>query len=161
MHLHAKVDVDDVWATMGSDNLNHRSWTHDRELPIGVLGADLDPKSPSDPAGLGDGARVFAQDLRLRLWREHLDRDPIDVADLLEPLEAFEAFRRRQAGQLAARHDGGGPGERPPGRVLVHEPGSIGPFQCVWAEPVCRTIFDLDDRPWRDRLRGRPDRGGP
>ena len=111
VYVHAKiVVVDDVWAMVGSDNLNRRSWSHDSELSIGVLDAEPDPREPRDPAGLGDGARVFARDLRLRLCREHLDRDPDDVADLLDPRDVFAAFRR-QAQQLAAWHDRGGAGE--------------------------------------------------
>ena len=110
VYVHAKiVVVDDVWAMVGSDNLNRRSWSHDSELSIGVLDAEPDPREPLDPAGLGDGARVFARDLRLRLSREHLDRDPDDVADLLDPRDAFAAFRR-QAQQLAAWHDQGDAG---------------------------------------------------
>ena len=77
VYVHAKVCViDDVWASVGSDNFNRRSWTHDSELSCAVLDDTRDEREPADPAGLGDGARVFARDLRLRLWREHLDRDP-------------------------------------------------------------------------------------
>ena len=33
IYVHAKACVvDDAWATVGSDNLNRRSWTHDSEL---------------------------------------------------------------------------------------------------------------------------------
>ena len=75
VYVHAKVVVvDDVWAMVGSDNLNRRSWSHDSELSIGVLDYALDAREPHDPAGLGDRARGFARDLRLRLSREHLDR---------------------------------------------------------------------------------------
>src|SRR3712207_9522582 len=64
----------DVWASVGSDNFNRRSWTHDSELSSAVLDTTRDPREPRDPAGTGDGARTFARDLRLELAREHLDR---------------------------------------------------------------------------------------
>jgi phosphatidylserine/phosphatidylglycerophosphate/cardiolipin synthase-like enzyme len=155
VYVHAKaVVVDDVWAMVGSDNLNRRSWSHDSELSIAVLDSEPDTREPRDPAGLGDGARTFARDLRLRLWREHLDRDADDVADLLHPREAFAAFRR-QAEQLAAWHEGGSCGPRPPGRVLPHQRYDPTTVERLWATPLYRMIYDPDGRPWRDRLRGR------
>ena len=155
MYVHAKVVViDDVWAMIGSDNLNRRSWSHDSELSISVLDSELDPRDPRDPAGLGDGARTFARDLRLRLWREHLDRDAADLADLMHPEQAFAAFRR-QAEQLAAWHDGGQSGPRPPGRVVPHHGYAPGSTQRLWATPLYRIVYDPDGRPWRDRARGR------
>jgi phosphatidylserine/phosphatidylglycerophosphate/cardiolipin synthase-like enzyme len=155
VYVHAKVVVvDDVWAMVGSDNLNRRSWSHDSELSIAVLDAELDTREPRDPAGRGDGARTFARDLRLRLWREHLDRHAADTTDLLDPREAFAAFRR-QAQMLAAWHEGGGSGSRPPGRVLPHQRGNLTPAERLWAAPLYRMIYDPDGRPWRDRLRGR------
>jgi phosphatidylserine/phosphatidylglycerophosphate/cardiolipin synthase-like enzyme len=155
VYVHAKVVVvDDVWAMVGSDNLNRRSWSHDSELSIGVLDYALDAREPRDPAGLGDGARGFARDLRLRLGREHLDRGPDDVADLLHPREAFAAFRR-QAADLAAWHEAGQPGPRPPGRVVPHQRRQITAVQRLWATPLYRMVYDPDGRPWRDRIRGR------
>ena len=155
VYVHAKVVVaDDVWAMVGSDNLNRRSWSHDSELSIAVLDAQRDAREPRDPAGLGDGARTFARDLRLRLWREHLDRGDDDVADLLDPAEAFTAFRR-QAQALAAWHAGGERGERPAGRVTPHHPHRPTAVQRLWAAPLYRLVYDPDGRPWRDRLRGR------
>jgi phosphatidylserine/phosphatidylglycerophosphate/cardiolipin synthase-like enzyme len=155
VYVHAKaVVVDDVWAMVGSDNFNRRSWSHDSELSIAVLDSEPDAREPRDPAGLGDGARTFARDLRLRLWREHLDRVADDVADLLHPREAFAAFRR-QAEQLAAWHEGGGCGPRPPGRVLPHQRYDPTTVERLWATPLYRMIYDPDGRPWRDRLRGR------
>ncbi len=155
VYVHAKVVViDDVWAMVGSDNLNRRSWTHDSELSIAVLDAQADAREPRDPAGLGDGARAFARDLRLRLWREHLDRRDDDVSDLLHPKDAFAAFRQ-QATLLAAWHDGGRRGPRPPGRVLPHQPGRVTAWQRLWATPLYRVVYDPDGRPVRDRVRGR------
>lgn len=155
VYVHAKaMVVDDVWAMVGSDNLNRRSWSHDSELSIAVLDSEADAREPRDPAGLGDGARTFARDLRLGLWREHLDRDVDDVADLLDPQEAFAAFRR-QAEQLAAWHEGGSSGSRPAGRVLPHQRRDPTTVERLWATPLYRMIYDPDGRPWRDRFRGR------
>jgi phosphatidylserine/phosphatidylglycerophosphate/cardiolipin synthase-like enzyme len=155
VYVHAKVViVDDVWAMVGSDNLNRRSWSHDSELSIAVLDSRLDSREPRDPAGLGDGARTFARDLRLRLWREHLDRGVDDVEDLLDPQEAFAVFRR-QAAALAAWHQAGEAGTRPPGRILPHRLGDVTAVQRLWATPVYRMVCDPDGRPWRDRFRGR------
>ena len=155
VYVHAKiVVVDDVWAMVGSDNLNRRSWSHDSELSIGVLDSDPDLREPRDPAGLGDGARVFARDLRLRLCSEHLDRGPGDVDDLLSPAGVVAAFRR-QAGALAAWHEGGGTGGRPPGRLLPHRTCRPTTVQRYWAAPLYRLVYDPDGRPLRDRIRGR------
>jgi phosphatidylserine/phosphatidylglycerophosphate/cardiolipin synthase-like enzyme len=155
VYVHAKVVVaDDVWAMVGSDNLNRRSWSHDSELSIAVLDSELDARQPADPAGLGDGARTFARDLRLRLWREHLDRSDDDVSDLLAPAEAFAAFAR-QAELLAAWHAAGAAGPRPAGRVLPHRPVCPTALQRIWATPLYRLVYDPDGRPLRDRLRRR------
>jgi phosphatidylserine/phosphatidylglycerophosphate/cardiolipin synthase-like enzyme len=154
VYVHAKVVVvDDTWAMIGSDNLNRRSWTHDSELSVAVLDATRDDRQPLDPGGLGDGARSFARDLRLRLWAEHLDRGD-DIDDLVDPEEAFAAFAR-SAQQLQDWYDDGCVGPRPPGRVRPHVPEQLTRSQRVWAPALYRTLYDPDGRPWRDRLRGR------
>jgi phosphatidylserine/phosphatidylglycerophosphate/cardiolipin synthase-like enzyme len=57
VYVHAKVCVvDDQWMTVGSDNLNRRSWTHDSELTCAVV----------DPDG------VLPRSMRTSLWAEHL-----------------------------------------------------------------------------------------
>jgi phosphatidylserine/phosphatidylglycerophosphate/cardiolipin synthase-like enzyme len=155
IYVHAKVCVvDDVWAAVGSDNLNRRSWTHDSELSAAVLDETLDDRDPRDPAGLGDGARVFARELRLRLWREHLGRGPGEDGDLLDPVEGFEAFRRAGAA-LTAWHRGGRRGPRPPGYATEHHPGRVKPWAAWWATPVYRSVVDPDGRPRRLRRAGR------
>jgi phosphatidylserine/phosphatidylglycerophosphate/cardiolipin synthase-like enzyme len=155
IYVHAKVCVvDDVWATVGSDNLNRRSWTNDAELTAAVLDERHDPRTPADPAGLGDGARVFARDLRLALWREHLGRAEDDHDDLLDPQSGFEAWRRAAA-DLAAWHRGGRRGTRPPGRAVEHHPGRVQPWAAWWAWPFYKTVVDPDGRPRRLRRAGK------
>jgi phosphatidylserine/phosphatidylglycerophosphate/cardiolipin synthase-like enzyme len=150
VYVHAKVCVvDDVWASVGSDNFNRRSWTHDSELSCAVLDATPDPRSPLDPAGLGDGARVYARDLRLRLMAAHLDADsaPVDpssaVAAMVSSAQALEAW-----------HGSGRRGPRPPGRLRPHTPERLPRRTRLWALPLYRLIYDPDGRPLRHRLRG-------
>jgi phosphatidylserine/phosphatidylglycerophosphate/cardiolipin synthase-like enzyme len=156
VYVHAKVCiVDDVWASIGSDNFNRRSWTHDSELSIAVLDPTPDEREPVHPDGQLNVARRFARDLRLRLWREHLDRpDDRDDSDLIDPDEAVEVFRK-SAEALQAWYDGGRQGARPPGRVRPHQPERLTLRTKLWAEPVYRLFYDPDGRPWR--MRGRQD----
>ncbi|CAN5879304.1 phospholipase D-like domain-containing protein [soil metagenome] len=157
VYVHAKVCViDDVWATVGSDNLNRRSWTHDSELSCAVIDDTRDERPPVDPAGHGDGARVYARELRLRLLREHLDRaaDGSQDADLVDPAAAIAALTA-SADTLQAWHDGGWVGSRPPGRLRPHRPERLGPWTRLWAVPAYRLLYDPDGRSLRARRRGR------
>jgi phosphatidylserine/phosphatidylglycerophosphate/cardiolipin synthase-like enzyme len=151
VYVHAKVCViDDVWAAVGSDNFNRRSWTHDSEVSCAVLDADRDTREPRDPGSLGDGARKYARDLRLALAREHLDRGDDDDADLVDPATAFAAFREA-ADELDRWHRMGRRGPRPRGRLRPYRVPELGPVTRVWAEPVYRLAFDPDGRPARLR----------
>jgi phosphatidylserine/phosphatidylglycerophosphate/cardiolipin synthase-like enzyme len=160
IYVHAKVGIiDDVWATIGSNNLNNRSWTHDSELTAAILDDERDPRSPADPAGLGDGARRFARQLRLDLMREHLDLGDAHDADvaLLDPDDAAETVRR-QAAALDAWHAGGRRGQRPPGRLRRHEPGHEQTRRAAWRNrwligPAYRLFLDPDGRPLGMRMR--------
>jgi phosphatidylserine/phosphatidylglycerophosphate/cardiolipin synthase-like enzyme len=155
VYVHAKVCVvDDVWASVGSDNFNRRSWTHDSELSCAVLDETRDARQPTDPAGLGDGARVFARDLRLRLLREHLDRAPdgAEDGDLIDPAAAVKAVTE-SAEALRAWHAAGRSGPRPPGRLVPHEPERTRWATRLWAVPAYRLVYDPDGRPWRSRWR--------
>ncbi len=156
VYVHAKVCVvDDVWASVGSDNFNRRSWTHDSELSSAVLDTTLDPREPRDPAGTGDGARTFARDLRLVLAREHTDRaeDGSEDDDLLDPA-AFVATLEAQATELDAWHEDGRRGPRPRGRLRHHEPERLSLATRLWATPLYRLVDDPDGRPLRLRRRG-------
>ncbi|WP_431894831.1 phospholipase D-like domain-containing protein [Nonomuraea sp. bgisy101] len=144
VYVHAKVCVvDDVWASVGSDNVNLRSWTFDSELSCAVIDEEPDPRPPA-------GARRFARDLRLTLAAEHLDRDPGDLADLCDPKEAFEAFAE-SAARLDAWHRGGRRGPRPPGRLRRHPRPGLGRLRRTMAMPLYRMVVDPDGRPPRLR----------
>jgi phosphatidylserine/phosphatidylglycerophosphate/cardiolipin synthase-like enzyme len=156
VYVHAKVCViDDVWATVGSDNLNRRSWTHDSELSCAVIDDTRDERAPLDPAGRGDGARVYARELRLRLLREHLDRatDGSQDQDLLDPGSAIAALTA-SADALQAWHDSGRVGPRPPGRLRPHRPERLGMLTRLWAVPAYRLLYDPDGRSLRARRHG-------
>lgn len=156
VYVHAKVCVvDDVWASVGSDNFNRRSWTHDSELSSGVLDTTRDPREPRDPAGTGDGARTFARDLRLALAREHLDlpHDGSRDDDVLDP-DRFVETVTAAAEALDAWHDGGRQGPRPPGRLRPHKAERLPLLTRLWATPVYRLLDDPDGRPLRLRRQG-------
>jgi phosphatidylserine/phosphatidylglycerophosphate/cardiolipin synthase-like enzyme len=155
VYVHAKVCViDDVWASVGSDNFNRRSWGHDSEIACAVLDEERDSRAPTDPAGLGDGARRYARDLRLQLWREHFGRKDGDDRDLIDPAEAVSTFRE-VAETLERWHSGGGRGERPPGQVRPHPRIRPSRLTRLWAEPFYRTVYDPDARPAAMRNAGR------
>ena len=151
VYVHAKVCVvDDVWASVGSDNVNRRSWTHDSELSCAVLDEELDGREPGSIDRFGDGARRFARDLRLELAREHLDRADGEDGDLLDPVSAFDAFARSAEG-LQRWHDSGRVGDRPPGRMRPYRQDPLSRRTMSWAAPLFRTIYDPDGRPRRMR----------
>jgi len=149
IYVHAKVCViDDVWACIGSDNFNRRSWTHDSELNVAVLDGDLDDRAPT-VVGTAPAAR-FARDLRLRLAAEHLGRDSGECDELIDPDSAFEAFAR-SARDLRQWHDDNGTGPRPKGRLLSVDDQKISALTRAWATPVYRILYDPDGRPRKDR----------
>ncbi len=148
VYVHAKVCVmDDVWATIGSDNFNRRSWTHDSELSAVVIDESAEDHSP------------YARRLRLTLAAEHLDRDiePDDDASLLRAMAdcvdasgMFAAFAE-SARQLDAWHDGGRVGERPPGRLRRLLEPDLNALERAVALLPYRLLHDPDGRPRRLR----------
>jgi phosphatidylserine/phosphatidylglycerophosphate/cardiolipin synthase-like enzyme len=87
VYVHAKIGiVDDRWLTVGSANLNEHSLFNDTELNLVVQDAEL------------------ARAARLRLWREHLERedvdgDPAELVDTVWRPLAEAGLRRRQSGE--------------------------------------------------------------
>ena len=139
VYVHAKACViDDVWACVGSDNLNRRSWTHDSELSCAVL----------------DSEGEFARDLRLRLLREHLDRadDGSEDGGLADPVRLWMKSSTRQRRWMTGTHRAG----------RGQAPGSTAPAQSREVElvhaAVGRTRVPVDLRPGRTVL-ARPDQG--
>ncbi|GAA0976857.1 Major cardiolipin synthase ClsA [Nocardioides aquaticus] len=157
IYVHAKACVvDDAWVSVGSDNMNRRSWTHDSELSAAVVDAEHDGRAPADPRGDGTGARRFARDLRLLLAAEHLGLDPDrpdQVAPLLEP-QSFVDAMAASADRLDEWHRGGRVGPRPPGRLRRHAPPPVPRSTRLWATPVYRLLHDPDGRPFRMRRAG-------
>jgi phosphatidylserine/phosphatidylglycerophosphate/cardiolipin synthase-like enzyme len=148
VYVHAKACVvDDTWATIGSDNFNRRSWTHDSELSAVVLDTD----------------DAYARRLRLTLAAEHLDRevDPDGglaaleeaVADCVDPAGMFRAFRA-SADRLDAWHDAGAAGERPAGRLRRIRKPDLGAVTRTVAMAPYLVLHDPDGRPRPLKRRG-------
>ena len=132
VYVHAKTClVDDTWASVGSDNFNRRSWTHDSELSAVVL----------------DPEREFARDLRLALAAEHLDRDPgASLDDCVDGAGMFRAFAA-SAAALDGWHADGRVGPRPPGRLRRLEPPRLGRLARAMAVAPYLWVHDPDGRP--------------
>lgn len=150
VYVHSKFCVvDDVWMTVGSDNVNRRSWTYDSEITCAVLDERRDEREPQVLRRDGDAARFLPRDTRLRLMREHLDA--ADDTGLLDPVSAFEAFRSTAAA-LDAWHAGGCVGPRPAGRLRAY----VNPHVALWERALGKVAYkfadDPDGRPMR--LRG-------
>jgi len=92
VYVHAKIGiVDDRWLTVGSANLNEHSLFNDTEVNVVLHDEEL------------------ARAARLRLWREHLERDDVDgdpvrvVDELWRPIAEEELTRRRNEGYVERR----------------------------------------------------------
>jgi len=134
IYVHSKVCViDDDWASVGSDNFNRRSWTHDSEVSATVV----------HPG--------YARALRHELVREHLGlqgEHEVGIDEL--PLIFSQSADARDAWSRAGRR---GPG--PPGQLRrLDEPG-LGKGTLAWATPLYRLVYDPDGRPLALRLRRR------
>jgi phosphatidylserine/phosphatidylglycerophosphate/cardiolipin synthase-like enzyme len=133
IYVHAKVCVmDDVWTSVGSDNVNLRSWTHDSELSCAVVQPD--------------GGTGFGRQLRMRLGREHLGRAEGDDADLRDPAGMFTVYAKA-ARALDEWYAGGCVGPRPPGRLRRYSLPRLSPSALLAADPLYRLIADPDGRP--------------
>ena len=123
VYVHAKVCVVDVWAIVGSDNLNLRSWTHDSELSCAVLDATRDARAPSDPGGLGDGARVSPATCASADGRAPRPQGRRGVSP--GPARGVRETWAKAADELEGWYAGGCVWPRPPGRVQRHRPSHV------------------------------------
>ena len=141
VYVHAKVCViDDVWASVGSDNFNRRSWTHDSELSCVVLDEE------------------YARSLRLTLAAEHLDRLGRGGGERAGGGDGrlrragrglFDAYAA-SADRLDTWYARGRVGERPPGRLRRLPLPPLSPFQQPVGQGAARG-------PARPRRASRPD----
>ena len=100
LYVHAKIGiVDDTWLTIGSANLNEHSFFNDTEMNV----VTCDP--------------TVARETRLRLWAEHLERSPGEVAG--EPVAVIDNLWRPIAGEQLERRKRG----EPPTHRLSELPG--------------------------------------
>jgi phosphatidylserine/phosphatidylglycerophosphate/cardiolipin synthase-like enzyme len=86
IHVHSKVLLcDDTYVLMGTGNVNRRSMFFDREVAVGIADASI------------------AESVRARLWGEHLEASPSDLADATDGIERFvkEGGRVRRYPDLA------------------------------------------------------------
>lgn len=85
IYVHSKLMiVDDIYAVIGSQNINVRSMTYDTEIAVAVV----------DEMLTLDGVCQFAKDFRLSLWGEHLDLDTLSSL-LQNPIEAMKEWERQ------------------------------------------------------------------
>ncbi|MGL5817004.1 MAG: phospholipase D family protein [Phycicoccus sp.] len=174
VYVHSKVCiVDDVWASVGSDNFNRRSWSYDSEVACAVQDTrttDHAGRAPRD---------AFPLRLRRELVGEHLgipaDEVPDDPDELWDAMaaaaDALDAWyagavdpvgrgvrpRLPRLSRLAAPRKGtavrwrhrrpaaaGAPGvQRPPGRLRRLEPPELSRAQLRWA-PRLYDVVDPD-----------------
>ncbi|HYN31178.1 MAG TPA: phospholipase D-like domain-containing protein, partial [Ilumatobacteraceae bacterium] len=146
VYVHSKACiVDDVWMSIGSDNLNRRSWTHDSELSCAIVDSTRDEREPRDPSGLGDGARKLARDTRLRLSCEHTG----GVFDADAMVDAHEWFRalRESAEALDTWHRTDRDGPRPSGHLRAHQIERVRARRHGLLRRVHSHLLDPDGRP--------------
>ena len=141
IYVHAKCCiVDDTWTSIGSDNFNRRSWTHDSELSAVVV----------------DSEGEYARRLRLTLAAEHLGRggDPGAAATASTPTRCTPSSSGRPPA-LDDWYAGGQAGPRPPGRLRRLQPPELPRLKRALALPLYLRMHDPDGRPGTAAEEGR------
>ncbi len=174
IYVHSKVCcIDDVWASVGSDNFNRRSWSSDSEIACAVQ--DLRVSDRHHPAPRDS----FPLRVRRELVAEHLGIEPDDVPDdpdavwdlMAAAADALDAWYAGGQGPRGRRHlprpraplkgtavrwrrrsgaAGGALGvDRPAGRLRRLSPPELSRTQLLWA-PRLYDVFDPDGTVLRD-----------
>jgi phosphatidylserine/phosphatidylglycerophosphate/cardiolipin synthase-like enzyme len=110
IYVHSKfMIVDDRFVAIGSTNVGLRSHTTDSELHVSILDTAIDEN------GLMNGTKVtvckFAQELRKRVWHEHLN---VPESALHDPIAAKSHWPRQTKGSTKVHHAAYHSGEPPP-----------------------------------------------
>ena len=151
VYVHAKVCIiDDTWVTIGSDNFNRRSWTHDSELTCAIMDETAGSGRVGQEAAAG-GPSGFAARLRATLADEHHGGQGAADADGLAQIS--EAFRVAAA-RLDEWHADGRRGVRPPGRLRGYPDPRLSAWTRAWARLAYKVIYDPDGRPRAMRRAG-------
>jgi len=88
--VHSKLwVVDDVYAKIGTANVNRRSTTFDTEVDLHIIDGALDR-----------GARSAALGLRVQCWAEHLRLSGPDIAGLDDPIFALNYWDNLVGGRI-------------------------------------------------------------
>jgi hypothetical protein len=109
--------VDDCFVAIGSTNVGLRSHTTDSELHVGLVDGELIDSTI-------DGRKVqvcrFARELRLRIWKEHLNVP--DIA-LLDPIAAKVQWPRQggSGGPAKVHHAVYHSGDVPPREATISD----------------------------------------
>ncbi len=174
IYVHSKVCViDDVWASVGSDNFNRRSWSSDSEAACAVQDLRVSDRSTPVPRD------SFALRVRRELVAEHVGIHPDDVPDdpdavwdlMAAAAAALDEWYAAGHGPRSRRHlprpsaprkgtavhwrrrcgpsTGEVGAERPPGRLRRLSPPELSRSQLLWA-PRLYDLFDPDGTVLRD-----------
>ena len=91
IYVHAKLMIiDDIWAIIGSANINRRCMTHDSEIDIAVIDGKIE-----------NGRRKFARNLRKSLWAEHLGVGASRVDDPIASISLWSGIAAARTGHIA------------------------------------------------------------
>lgn len=115
VYVHAKVCVvDDVWASVGSDNINLRSWTNDSELSCAVIDDRLDSREPGYWIGSTTGHAHSPETCGFNCPANTSTARTPTTRTCSTPSTLVFADTARQLQQW---YDNGGTRARPPGRL--------------------------------------------